>query len=193
MSPYPAQVHHDQIISTARVLIEESGIEALSLGKLAEALHIKAPSLYKHIQSKADLVREVNLRTIRELVAAITAASQADGEPVARFLAMGRAYREFALACPVMYSLAFSNIDKAWRPDPALLEALAIPLQQAIGGLSGGTNSLTALRGAWALMHGYLLIEIGGQFQRGGDLENAYYTALQTYAEGLIARKHDSD
>ncbi len=188
MSPYPAQVNRPQIIELARDLIEESGLEALSLAKLAEALHIKAPSLYKHVQSKGELIREVNLLTSRELTSAILDASETASretdDPKAQFMAMGQAYREFVLSKPKTYTLAFTDMDSEWRPDPAQLEGMAIPLQKVMAALSGEAASLTALRGAMALVHGFMLLEINNMYQRGGNLETAYFEALDSYAEG---------
>ena len=54
--PYPTQITKDQIIQKAHALIEQEGRDALSLGKLATALGVKAPSLYRHVGNKAELV-----------------------------------------------------------------------------------------------------------------------------------------
>src|SRR5438552_1175130 len=97
MSPYPAQVDREMIVSQARDMIETDGLGELSLGKLAAALGIKAPSLYKHVASKAELLRAVNTVTAGQLVDAMrTAATNAGDDPLQRLVEIAKAYRQFA-------------------------------------------------------------------------------------------------
>jgi Tetracyclin repressor-like, C-terminal domain len=99
-------------------------------------------------------------------------------------LKMAREYRAFALANPATYRLAFGSTDDELRPDEALLEQLALPLQTAMAGISGEVESLAALRGMWALIHGFVSLELAGQFRRGGDLEAAFQRAVAAYING---------
>jgi hypothetical protein len=103
--------------------------------------------------------------------------------------AMALAYRDFALAHPVTLRLAFGDLAPDSRPDPAALEALALPLQAAVAALAGEAASLSALRGFWALIHGFVILEVNGQFQRGGDLREALLYAIDTYTSGLTQIK----
>ncbi len=45
------------------------------------------------------------------------------------------------------------------------------------------------LRGAWALIHGFIMFELSGQFRRGGDLESAFIESVQAYLDGWAQRK----
>ncbi len=65
MSPYPARIDRDSLIHCARQMIEDEGADNLSLGKVAKQIGVKPPSLYRHVASKADLLREVNTLTMR--------------------------------------------------------------------------------------------------------------------------------
>ena len=188
--PYPAQIDRAAAIDAACALIEAEGIESLSLAKLAAGLGIKAPSLYHHFSGKAELLQGVSLRTSEGLVAAVQAAADnASGDdPRARLRAMAAAYRSFAFAHPATFALAFGAQPPDSRPDPAQLEALALPLQAAIAALVGQADSLAALRGFWALVHGFVILELNGQFQRGGDLEQTLMQAVDAYAAGLTHR-----
>lgn len=183
--PYPAQVNRDALIEAARQMIEAEGsAEKVTLARLADRFGISAPSLYRHVQNKIELLQAVNLITLTQMTAFLRAAiDSADPDARARVIAMGRAYRDFALQHPVTYHLAYAGTVEA-DPDPAILEALAIPLQQVMAALVGAANSLAALRGAWALMHGFVLLEIQGRFRRGGDVEAAFFRALQAYIDG---------
>ena len=90
----------------------------------------------------------------------------------------------FALAHPHTYVLAFTSTNDALRPDEYAMEQLALPLQQLITAVSGPEKSLAALRGAMALVHGIVMLELHGQLQRGGDLGTDFGTAVQGYLNG---------
>jgi AcrR family transcriptional regulator len=188
MCPYPAQVDHEMIVGKARDMLEADGVDQLSLGKLAAALGVKAPSLYKHVASKAELLRAVNTITARELVGAMRASvGTAGADPVNRLVEVAKAYRVFALAHPVTYMLAFANATPELRPDARELELLVLPLQALMEPIAGADQSLAALRGAWALLHGFVTLELNGQFRRGGDLTGAFLHAIEVYAKGWQA------
>ncbi len=44
-----------EIVGAAREILEREGPDGLTMRRLAEAMGIRAPSLYKHVQSKEDL------------------------------------------------------------------------------------------------------------------------------------------
>lgn len=182
--PYPAQISADSVLDTARALLEAEGYEALSLHRLAAALNVKAPSLYRYFDGKAALLRAINEQLSRELVDAMHAAADTAGDSETRLRAMFRAYRSFALAHPIGYGLAFSNMIPDQRIDPAIGESLALPLQAIMAELSGEARSLDALRGAWALVHGFVTLELSGQFQRGGSLDEAFEASIAAYVRG---------
>ena len=183
--PYPSQVSRDDIVSEAWQLIEADGANKLSLSKLANALGIKAPSLYRHIGNKAQLLRAVNLYTSQQLVDALNeATANGHGTASEQLVAIMRAYRDFAHEHPNCYILAFTNNDDALRPDEKVLEQMALPLQALVTAVSGPTESLAALRGAMALVHGFIMLELYGQLRRGGDLSTDFESAVQAYLRG---------
>jgi AcrR family transcriptional regulator len=182
--PYPAQIERAGAVAQARQMIEAEGAEALSLHRLAAALGVKAPSLYRYFASKAELLAAVNLETYQGLIGAVQAAVAAEQEPVAQARAMARAYRQFALHNPHIYSLAFSTLQPEERPDPAALEALAVPLQRLMSAISGEADSLAALRGLLALVHGFVMLEIYRQLQRGGSLDQTFEQVVDAYIAG---------
>jgi AcrR family transcriptional regulator len=182
--PYPTQVTREQIILTARDLLERHGYDSLSLAKLAEALGIKAPSLYKHVSDKAHLLMATNAQTLLELTQAMQTAVQQHATPPQQLLAMAHAYRAYALSHPVTYELAFSNTIANTRPDASFREALALPLQAVWAQWVGEEHALVALRGSWALVHGFVILEIGQHFERGGDLEATFTQTVTAYIAG---------
>jgi hypothetical protein len=65
------------------------------------------------------------------------------------------------------------------------MAALAQEIQAVMVPVSGESGSLTALRGLWALVHGFVMIELAEQFQRGGDLDAAYEAVIRAYVRGI--------
>lgn len=51
------------VIETASQIADEQGLNSLSLKAVAEKLNVRTPSLYNHIESLDDLLREVVLVT----------------------------------------------------------------------------------------------------------------------------------
>ncbi|MCA9945262.1 MAG: TetR/AcrR family transcriptional regulator [Anaerolineales bacterium] len=183
--PYPRQVDRELIVAQAWQMIETEGAENLSLSKLAASLGIKAPSLYRYVGNKAGLLQAVNLHTTQQLIESLNqAADQTADSSLEQLVRLLHAYRNFAQAHPNSYILAFTNNDDALRPDEDVLEKMALPLQALMTAVSGTEKSLAALRGAMALAHGFVMLELHGQLRRGGDLGLDFDTAVRAYLQG---------
>lgn len=187
--PYPSQVDCETIVETAGTLIEAHGVEALSLGKLAKQLNIKAPSLYRYVESKAALMKAVNTRTVERLIQAIEQATTPPaGDARTQLFAIFASYRNFAHQHPELYMLAMTNTQDEYRPDEDEMVRLVLPLQVVMAAVSGEADSLTALRGAMALVHGFVSLELAEQFRRGGDLDAAFDACVRAYTAGWKCR-----
>jgi AcrR family transcriptional regulator len=185
MSPYPVQTDHQTIVETASALIEQDGVENLSLGKLASQLGIKAPSLYRHIANKDALLQAViELTYLRLFEAYDVALASASDDPTDQLIRLSHAHRNFAQANPNTYMFAYTTSNPDLPSNPDMLLARAISIQQIMMQISGEKNSLTALRGVQALIHGYISLELNGQFRRGGDLSETIDVIIQAYLRG---------
>lgn len=183
--PYPAQVNRDAIVQKAREMIEAAGVANLSLSGLAAALGIKAPSLYRHVGNKANLLRAVNLLTTQKLFVAMHEAEEtAVHTPTTQLQAILHAFRRFAHENPNSYQLMMTNQEDALRPDENMLVQMVLPIQSIMSEISGEENSLAALRGALALAHGFAMLELNRQLRRGGDLDAAFTQSVQAYLDG---------
>ena len=184
--PYPSKVDKETIIQTAGEWIERDGAAALSLNKLAASFGIKTPSLYRYVGGRDDLLREVNLRTIEELTGLIDEVISAESQtPSQHLIDTMYAYRAFIHANPNRYRLAFNGTDSQ-RPDEDLLVQLVLPIQSVVSRVVGEAPSLTVLRGAMALVHGFSLLEINQVLRRGGDLSDDFDAAISAFVAGSI-------
>lgn len=182
--PYPSQVNREQITEAAREFIKAHGADALTLSKLAGSLGVKAPSLYRHVANKEALLQEVNLVTIQKLTAALNSANEPDAAPAAKVRAIVDAYRQYAHANPELYVLAMSAKPGEGRPDQDILVQLVLPMQALVAQISGEENGLSALRGLLALVHGFVMLELNQQLQRGGDLGQTFKQVVDAYLRG---------
>lgn len=182
--PYPSQIDREKIIQQAAAMTAADGVDNLSLHKLATALGVKAPSLYRYVGNKTELIRAINLATLEEMFTMMDeAATMSSGEPAEKLLAIFLTYRAFAHANPRRYLLAYHENDD-YRSEEDLLVKMVLPVQEIMAELTGPDRSLTALRGALALVHGFALLEINNQLRRGGDLDDAFRDSVQAYLRG---------
>jgi hypothetical protein len=106
-------------------------------------------------------------------------------------LALALAYRAFAHANPRTYLLSTTSEADELRPPEEILLRVALPLQAAIAEISGEVHSLAALRGAYGLVHGFVMLELTNQLRRGGDLESAFVQSVEAYLRGWETLKGD--
>ena len=183
--PYPKTVTPDRILVIAQEMLESDGIDGLSLHKIAAKLKVKTPSLYRYIQNKEDLLRQLRRTTMTELTSGIMANARIAGEPKETLLEMAIAYRAYALQHPRQYELAFSVNIPISAAEEMKNEQLVEPIQQLVTALTGDAQSLTMLRGLLAILHGWILLEISEQFRRGGNLESEFQAVVEHYLNSL--------
>jgi AcrR family transcriptional regulator len=182
--PYPSQINHDSIIETARELIEAKGIDAVTLRMVADTLGVKAPSLYRYVKNKNAMLLAVNEVTHRELINALMQVADSPASLTERLVTMAIAYRQYVHAHPVCYELAMGSNPEI-RPPQEMLVQLVLPLQAVFSQFTNENDSLVALRGAFALLHGWVSLEISQQLQRGGDLNAHFEQSFRAYLNGL--------
>lgn len=63
--PAPAKLNEEMILTEAIALLRDEGLDEVTLRKLAVRLGVEAPSLYRHIGGKPQLLALVTLRLFR--------------------------------------------------------------------------------------------------------------------------------
>ena len=144
--------------------------------RLAVAMGIRAPSLYKHVESKDEL--EVLLMEVafREMGAELHAAvAPLEGHPPEgdRLADLGRAYRRWALAHPHLYRLVTGGPLPRERLPEGLEAWAAEPVVVAVG------SDSDRARAAWAFAHGMTILELNGRFPPNADIDGAWDSGLR--------------
>ena len=182
--PYPSQIDREMIIESAARLLESHGAEDLSMSLLAESLGVTPQSLYRYVDSKAELFKALNIRTLERLFEELVSAL-GDDLTVAeeQLLTVCQAYRQFAINHPHSYRLAMESVNGE-RPDQPYLNQLALPLQTVTAEIAGVATTTPALQGIWALVHGFVMLELGEQFDHGGDPDEVFIQCVSVYVTG---------
>ena len=174
--PAPAKTSDEAIVRAARALVERDGAAALSMQAVAEAVGVRAPSLYKRFPDRETLLDTVVLEGLDELRARLDEAG-AGKRPRLALAGMARAYRAFARRSPGLYALMFAPRAEG----EALLARRAAalePVMTALAELVDGDDQLPAARMLTAFLHGFVSMEIAGAFRMGGDVQRAFVYSL---------------
>ena len=185
--PSPPKTSDAEIVTATRRLLERHGRDGFSLADIAEAVGIRAPSLYKRFAYRAALVSAVELELWRELSAALAGASTS-ADPVQRLTAQAHAYRAFAKAHPRLYALIYdASAEHTEAGQRARAEAVAASLPAFVA-LVGERDALVAARVLTPYIHGFVAMELAGAFRLGSGLDAAFSYGVATVLSGLRAQ-----
>jgi AcrR family transcriptional regulator len=161
-----------EIVAVARQLLEEEGLDGLSMRRLADRLGIRAPSLYKHFADKQALEAALISDGFDEQAAAFESALAGADDPLA---AIAAAYRAFASAHPHLYRLMTERPLRRDRLVPGVEARAARPLVEAVG------EDPDLARATWAFAHGMTNLELNGRFPPDADLDAAWERGIDAF------------
>ncbi|MBB2924530.1 TetR/AcrR family transcriptional regulator [Cellulomonas cellasea] len=178
----------DTVAGAAADLVDEVGLDGLSMGLLAERLGVRAPSLYKHVTDKADLEHRVAVLAMHELADAIRDATQGLSGKDA-LVAGAQAMRTYVLAHPGRY--AAGNAARLTGLDDPLLPAVDRVMTSWTAMLHGyrlePAQQVHALRMMRSMMHGFASLEAIGSFQLDSDVDESFAWMTGFIDRGLTA------
>ena len=169
--PAHSQTSTAAIVAAGRRLLEERGLDALTMHDVAAAVGVRAPSLYKRVRGRSDLFRLILEDVADELTSALDAAA-GSGDPAADVRAMAAAYRGFAHSNPVTYTLMLTP--QALPGATARSVRSSATFLRVVAELAGPGHALPAGRTIVAWAHGFITMELAGAFRLGGDVEQAW-------------------
>lgn len=184
--PTPARTSLEAIIAAGRQAVAEGGLQALTMERVARAVGVRAPSLYKRVRNRSELARLIMEDVLRELGDALDAAATT-GHAGEDLRALARAVRTFAKSHPNAFGLLFTHVPDASRPDAALLVRAVQPMLRATTALTGDRDPLPAARTLTAWVTGFVRMEMAGAFQLSGDVEEAFEYGLDRLLRALAS------
>jgi AcrR family transcriptional regulator len=188
MNAARARTSGAEIIAAGRTLLEEGGVEAVTMLAVADRVGVRAPSLYKRVAGRSALIAAIAEGTLAELSEAIGTTAD-DEDPAVALRAVAIRFRAFALANPRAYGLLFGDEPTEHRLTP---EASARASQPVIGlatALVGPEHALNAARLLTAFVHGFISMEIGDAFRLGGNVDEAFRYGLDVLVDALSGQR----
>ncbi|MEC4589419.1 MULTISPECIES: TetR/AcrR family transcriptional regulator [Nitrospirillum] len=194
MSTEKAAYHHgklrDALVRTALALLEESGVEALTLRAAARGAGVSAMAPYRHFADKADLLAAVAEQGYTDLRDRLARADTA-ADPRQALVEQGVAYVLFALERPALFRIMFgASLGSGLPPKPPPAGSAYSILATRVAGLVPEEQREAAVVAAWSLVHGLACLTVDGRLYHQAGAASPEALARQVtglFAAGLPA------
>jgi AcrR family transcriptional regulator len=181
--PAVARTSRESIVVAARGILERAGLDGLTMQAVAAAVGVQAPSLYKHVADRGQLMRLVLDATVGDLGGQLRQVPP--GPASERIVWLAHRFRSFGHQQPAAFGLLFASLPDAWRSDPVVNADAVRPLIDAVAELVGPDHVLDASRALTASCVGFVTMELAGAFRLGGSVEDAWEFLVETLVVAL--------
>ena len=155
----------------------------MTMQAVADAVGVRAPSLYKRFAGRPALIRAIADDVAAELGAVVAPALDVE-DPAEAVRVLADRYRAFAHRSPGAYQLLFTNLLPEANPSAEANAAAAAGLLLLTERVVGRERALEAARLLTAFAHGFVSMELAGAFRLGGDVDEAYRFAIDSIIDG---------
>ena len=172
------QLSREVILDAALELVDEEGLEALSMRRLGASLGVEAMSLYHHVANKAALLDGL----VERLVLSLEVTIDGSADWGSTLVGLARAYRRLAIA----HRRAFPLLTTRPPATPAALVRTE-PVFDALARAGfGPAERIVVMQTFMTFLNGYLLAEVGTVPGHGNepepDVRGAYRAVDATVA-----------
>lgn len=179
-----AGLDREKVTAAAAEILDQEGVDSLSLARVASELGVKSPSLYNHVDGLDGLIRSVALDGIEDLAEVCRTASMGRSGPDA-LRSVLTAYREYASAHPGVYPLT-----QVARPgDAEITEAGAKVVEPALAVLASfgieGDDLIHTARALRSAVHGFCMLEATGGFGLKQDPDESFERLIDMVSAGI--------
>ncbi|MEH7123559.1 TetR/AcrR family transcriptional regulator [Bacillus sp. JJ1773] len=179
------------ILLKATKIIDEHGLDQLSLGVLAEELQIRPPSLYNHVNGLNELKQKLAIHGTRKLYEMmLQEAVGRSGDEAIRVLS--GAYIQFVRNHPGLYEATSRYPDPE---DKELLEAQESIVRLTVQVLQvynlDEEQAIHMVRGFRSILHGFASIEQVGGFGLPYDTDKSLSILINTFIKGLHSYENE--
>ena len=164
--PTPDKTSLEAIVIAARDLLEEEGLAALTMQAVAHRVGVRAPSLYKRVQSRDDLIQLLAEASLTDLADRLNSAPD--------LVHLADRFRAFGHERPAAFQLIMSPGAGIPVARPEFGAAASAAVLDLAGALAGADNALEAARTLTAWAAGFISMELNGGFNLGGNVEHAW-------------------
>jgi len=173
------------VVEAAARLVDEEGIEQLTLGRLAERLGVRTPSLYNHVAGLPGLKHDLALYCLHELLDGLTQATIGKSRAEAIF-ALANSYRDYARETPGRYALTLQAPGPGDQPLQAIAQQLVDVLRAVLAPYKlSEEDAIHAIRSLRSIVHGFVSLEVAGGFAMPVDLDASFHWLINIFIAGL--------
>src|SRR6266704_27451 len=173
------------VVEGAVKLVDEEGIEQLTLGRLAERLGVRTPSLYNHVAGLPGLKHELMLYCLHDLLARILHATVGKSRAEA-IVALADAYRAYARETPGRYALTLQAPDPGDQEVQAIAQEIVDVLRAVLAPYRlSEEETIHAIRSLRSIVHGFISLEVAGGFGMPVDLDASFHWLINLFITGL--------
>jgi TetR/AcrR family transcriptional regulator, tetracycline repressor protein len=162
------RLDRERVVRTALRVLNEVGLEGLTLRRIAGELDVQAPALYWHVRNKQELLDEMATAILRDLLA-VAAPPIPDAPWQQWILRSNRDLRAMLLS----YRDGAKVFSGTYLTDDTLLQATELPLRK----LTAAGFSVRDAAHGWATAYSYTIgfvIEEQAVQPRPGERDNRY-------------------
>ena len=176
------------VVQAAAELINEEGLGALSLNRLAEILDIRTPSLYNHVDGLPGLQKELAVLNARLLADHLSSAA-IGRSGTELFMEVAQEFRSYVKEYPGLYMSTLRSSGKQEVQDENLVheEERALKVGLAVMASLGlqGEDAVHALRAFRSMVHGFATLEVAGGFGLPEDCDESFRRLVESLVAGL--------
>jgi AcrR family transcriptional regulator len=188
-----AGLNTDRVVAEASDLIDQVGVDQLTLAALAARLGVRQPSLYKHVASLDALQRLISMRAKAEVADVLgrAAIGRARGDAL---VAIAHVWRDWARAHPGQYQAAQRGVAAGDAEHAAVAQRTIDVLAAAMSGFGlDGDDAIDAIRAYRAALHGFVSLEADGGFALPVDIDRSFDRLVRALVLALPSWRDDDD
>jgi AcrR family transcriptional regulator len=182
------------VLDAASRLLEAEGPEALTMRRIAGEVGCSTSVLYTMFGGKAGVAEGLWREGFERLRGAMERV--ADDDPLGRLAALGRVYRENALANRAYYAIMFQRPIPGFRPSAEAYAESLRPLQLLVdaaadcirAGVFRDADPARVAGVLWAAAHGAVSLELAG-YEGAVDAEARFQELMAAAASWFFARR----
>lgn len=173
--------HHEDLrsilVEAASLLLEEEGLESLTMRNLSRKVGVSRSAPYRHFQDKTALLGAVAAEGFNRLGDDLACLPEEELSSIQRFRLCSCAYVGFAANSPRMYTLMFGFELADGAPVPELTDSAERAFSRIVECIVScqdesffrRSNPLGMANVCWSSLHGLSMLLIGGAVSMAGD------------------------
>ncbi|PJE01799.1 MAG: TetR family transcriptional regulator [Leptospira sp.] len=166
-----------EILIASMEILQEEGVEALSMRRIAKKLGCSVASPYTHFQNQEEIIRELILEGEKKLTSDLKTAEKTTEKVYTKLNAIAHAYWDFAIENRELHKLMFNAIGgKLYRQTfPSLPTSYRVFLETIRYGITSGEiphrrkDYPSIARTMWSWMYGLIVLEMNEILRRKKD------------------------